>query len=189
MPPITETTILTNYLLIPAQLPAIISLQEFTSLFPKPMQHSPHIRTLYRDLQSQRNTLLDTISEEISSQARQGKALRRHVLKAGREAQAQAQEQDDEIDIERMLGTLPPSQNKNHTLQSILPPLQDAISELESQLQLLRSEEASLLASVQKTVGDLSDLRYGRLANPKLPEQVLEGLQGLQETCKDKNRS
>ncbi|KAK0674743.1 Cnl2/NKP2 family protein-domain-containing protein [Cercophora samala] len=185
MPPITETTILTNYLLIPAQLPAIISLQEFTSLFPKPLQPSPHIRTLYRDLQSQRNALLDTVAEEIAAEARQGKALRRHVLKAKREAEAQ--DQDDEIDIERMLGTLPDSQTPKHTLQSILPSLEDAISELESQLQLLQSEEASLLASVQKTVGDLSDLRYGRLANPKLPEQVLEGLQGLQETCKEKN--
>ncbi|KAK4175651.1 Cnl2/NKP2 family protein-domain-containing protein [Triangularia setosa] len=181
----TEQKILTNYLLVPARLPAIISLEEFTTLFPKPLQPSPHIRSLYRDLQGQRNSLVDSVAEEIQAEARQGKALRRHVLKARREAEAQ--EQDDELEIERMLGTLPDSQNPKHTLQSVLPALEDAISELESQLQLIQGEEASLLSSVQKTVGDLSDLRYGRLANPKLPEQVLEGLQSLQEICKEKN--
>ncbi|KAK4202570.1 Cnl2/NKP2 family protein-domain-containing protein [Triangularia verruculosa] len=180
----TEQAILSNYLLIPAQLPAIISLEEFTGFFPRQLQASPHLRSLYRDLQSQRNAVVDAVAEEIQAEARQGRALRRHVMKARREAEAQ--EQDDELDIERMLGTLPDSQNPKHGLQSILPSLEDAISELESQLQLIQSEEASLLSSVQKTVGDLSDLRYGRLANPKLPEQVLEGLQGLQETCKEK---
>ncbi|KAK0747476.1 Cnl2/NKP2 family protein-domain-containing protein [Apiosordaria backusii] len=184
----TEQTILSNYLLIPAQLPAIISLEEFTAFFPKPLQSSPHIRSLYRDLQSQRNALVDSVAEEIEAEARQGKALRRHVIRARRREAEEAQEQDDdELELERMLGTIPASQTPKHTLQSILPSLEDAISELESQLQLIQSEEASLLSAIQKTVGDLSDLRYGRLANPKLPEQVLEGLQGLQETCRDKN--
>jgi len=78
------------------------------------------------------------------------------------------------------------AQTPKHDLHSIIPGLEDAINELESQLQLHKEEEAALLASVKQTVGDMSDLRYGRLANPKLPEQVLEGLADLQETCKTK---
>lgn len=62
-----------------------------------------------------------------------------------------------------------------------------AINELEAEMQLLEEEEAALLASVRQTVGGMSDLRYGRLANSQLPEQVLDGLGNLQEICKTKN--
>ncbi|KAL2024281.1 hypothetical protein VTK56DRAFT_8763 [Thermocarpiscus australiensis] len=181
----TEQTILTNYLLVPAQLPAIISLQEFIALFPRSLQSSPRIRSLYRDLQSQRNAVIDSVAEEIEAEAKHGKAMRRAVIRSRREAEAQ--EQDDEVDIERMLGNLASSENPRHSLASILPDMEGAISELESELQLLEEEEASLLASVRQIVGSMSDLRYGRLANSQLREQVLDGLANLQETCKSTN--
>lgn len=65
--------------------------------------------------------------------------------------------------------------------------MEDAIGELEEDLRRLEEEEATLLASLQQTVGNLSDLRYGRLGSSQLPEQVLDGLVDLQETCKAKN--
>ena len=57
---------------------------------------------------------------------------------------------------------------------------------MEAELQRLEAEEAQLLESAKQTVGNLSDLRYGRLSNSKLREQVLEGLQNVQETCERK---
>ncbi|KAK3989573.1 Cnl2/NKP2 family protein-domain-containing protein [Cladorrhinum sp. PSN332] len=190
MPPPTESQILTNYLLAPAQLPSIISLQEFTSLFPKTLQSSaPHqqqIRSLYRDLQSQRNSLIDAVAESIQTEAKKGKTLRRHVLKARLQQQSEAKDKDEELEIERMLGHVPNAQTPKHSLQTIIPGLEDAINELESQLQLHKEEEAALLAQVKQTVGGMSDLRYGRLANTKLPGEILEGLADLQETCKEK---
>lgn len=65
--------------------------------------------------------------------------------------------------------------------------MESAISGIEAELQLLEEEEASLLTSVQQTLGAMSDLRYGRLANSQLPEQVLDGLGNLQEICRTKN--
>lgn len=200
----TEQKILTNYLLVPAQLPAIISLDEFVALFPRPLQSSPRIRSLYRDLQSQRNAVIDSMAEQIEAETKQGKAMRRAVIRSKREADAQ--EQDDEVEIERMvssdpgwcergsptltapqLGNWSSAQNSKHTLASILPDMEGAINELEAEMQLLEEEEAALLASVRQTVGGMSDLRYGRLANSQLPEQVLDGLGNLQEICKTKN--
>lgn len=61
------------------------------------------------------------------------------------------------------------------------------MGELEGELQRLEAEEATLMASVQQTVGGMSDLRYGRLANTNLPEQVLDGLADLEQTCKSRN--
>lgn len=90
---------LANYLLVPAQLPAIISLKEFTDLFPRAQQSSPQIRKLYRDLQTQRNALADDVATNIEDEARRGKVLRREILRAKREAENP--EGDGEVDIER----------------------------------------------------------------------------------------
>lgn len=95
----TEAAILTNYLLVPAQLPAIISLQEFTELFPRAQRTSSQVRKLYRDLQIQRNALIDDVASSIEQQAKRGKVLRREILRSKREAEMQGG--DDEIDIER----------------------------------------------------------------------------------------
>jgi len=101
----TEAKILGNYLLVPAQLPAIISLQEFVALFPRPLQSSPQVRSLYRDLQGQRNALVDSVAAEIEDEVKKGKALRRTVIRTKQEAEAQ--EYDDEVEIERMVSCLP----------------------------------------------------------------------------------
>lgn len=90
---------LATYLLVPAQLPAIISLKEFTDLFPRAQQSSPHIRRLYRDLQTQRNALIDDVASNIENEARNGKLLRREILRAKRDAENF--EGDGEVDIER----------------------------------------------------------------------------------------
>lgn len=50
-------------------------------------------------------------------------------------------------------------------------------------MQALEKEEAELMQSLKQTVGSMSDLRYGRLSNGQLTEQVLDGLQNVQETC------
>jgi len=100
MPP-TEHAILANYLLPPAQLPSIISLQEFTALFPRPLQGSRRVRMLYRDLQAQRNATVDAVAEQVVDEAKAGRAMRRAVVRAKREAEAQ--EGDDEVEVERMV--------------------------------------------------------------------------------------
>jgi len=98
----TEASILQNYLLLPARLPSIVSLAEFTSLFPKPQQvaSAAHIRSLYRDLQQQRNSLVEEVSENVDIEAgRISKTLRRELVRARLEAEGE--ERDDEIEIER----------------------------------------------------------------------------------------
>tara|TARA_R110002060_G_scaffold62348_1_gene71741 strand:+ start:694 stop:909 length:216 start_codon:yes stop_codon:yes gene_type:complete len=68
-------------------------------------------------------------------------------------------------------------------LTSILPELESAVEEVEDEIRRLDEEAETLLAGMQSTVGGLSDLRYGRLANGQLREQVLEGLERLESSC------
>lgn len=94
----TETTILSTFLLPPAPLPSLITLQAFTSLFPRPEQSSPQIKALYRDLQSQRARLADSVARNISAEVKRGNTQRRLVARARR--QAEKGTEDDEVDLE-----------------------------------------------------------------------------------------
>lgn len=182
----TEATLLSAFLLPPAPLPAIISLKSFTKLFPSSQQSSPQIKALYRDLQQQRARLTDAVTRNIVAEVKRGNAQRRAVVRARR--QAEKEEQDDEVDVETALfgqtSNLPAS--KPHTLTSILPELESAVDDVQDQIRRLDEEGETLLEEMRNTVGGLSDLRYGRLANGQLREQVLEGLERLQKSCEEK---
>lgn len=73
--------------------------------------------------------------------------------------------------------------SKPHTLRSIIPELESAAEEVEDEVRRLEEEAEVLLEEMRGTVGGLSDLRYGRLANGQLREQVLKGLERLEASC------
>jgi centromere-localized protein 2 len=68
-------------------------------------------------------------------------------------------------------------------LKSIIPELETAAEEVEDEVRRLDEEAENLLEEMRATVGSLSDLRYGRLANGQLRKQVLEGLKRLESAC------
>lgn len=60
------------------------------------------------------------------------------------------------------------------------------MADVETDLQRLEEEESKLLEAIKQAAGNMSDLRYGRLSNPSLTSEVLDGLHMIQETCKQK---
>jgi len=184
----TEQTILTHFLLPPSPLPIILSLAQFTAFFPKSQQSSPQIRILYRDLQTQRASVSDTVARNIILEVKRGNAQRRAVIRGRRVAEGgNKREEDEEMEVEDALSAplsntnLPTS--KPHTLTSILPSLAAAIDDIETEIELLDEDSERALVEIQEIVGGLSDLRYGRLSNGGLREEVLEGLARLDGVC------
>lgn len=98
----TEAELLANYLIQPSTLTAITTLEQFKALFPRPLQSSPQVRSLFRDLQAQRADVLDQVAENIADEAKRGLAMRREVVRAKREAERE--DIDAEIEIERAVG-------------------------------------------------------------------------------------
>jgi centromere-localized protein 2 len=62
--------------------------------------------------------------------------------------------------------------------------LESATVQLEEDVRRLEEEANTVLDGIHGIVGGLSDIRYGRLANTILPEQVLDDLAMLQSSCK-----
>ncbi|GAO16655.1 uncharacterized protein UV8b_00781 [Ustilaginoidea virens] len=184
MPP-SESDILSHYLLLPAPLTAITTLDQFRTLFPRSWQPSPQIARLFRDLQAQRNQVLDNVTGNIGIEARMGAAMKREVLRAMLEEERGYF--DAEIEIERALfGNASGAKSAKHTLRSVLPELQGAAGAMEVEIEKLQEEEEQLIVSITQTVDGLSDLRYGKLSNAELKSQVLEGLANLDDTCRSK---
>ncbi|CAK7273429.1 hypothetical protein SEPCBS119000_005651 [Sporothrix epigloea] len=198
----SEASILEQFLLAPSHLPTIVPLDDFIALFPRASQSSPQVRALYRDLQRQRNAVIDAVAADIDDEVARGRVLQRHALRARLRADAQEDAAgDDELQIERFVAAserhtgnsgISPRRSRRagatgdtstHSLSSILPELDAAILDVEAEVQQLDEEEARLLSLVQQQVGSLSDLRYGRFANPQLREQVLDGLLNVRATC------
>lgn len=79
------------------------------------------------------------------------------------------------------------TQDAKHTLNSIIPEMDTAMADLEAEIQKLETQEKSLLELVKQTVGSMSDLRYGRLSNHRLRDDVMQGLKSVQDACDGKS--
>ena len=99
--PPSESEILSKYLLSPARLDDALTLEQFRSFFPRQAQASPLVKSLFLDLQHQRNVTIDKVSANIKHEAERGKAQRREVARARREERAE--EYDEEMEIERVV--------------------------------------------------------------------------------------
>ncbi|KAJ5662764.1 Kinetochore subunit NKP2 [Penicillium macrosclerotiorum] len=188
----SEETILSNFLLSPAPLPTIMSLQKFTELFPKRLRNHPHIRSLYRELQQVRDHDMDQVNENIDQEIKQGERqkaeLRAALLAAGVEA-ADANEQR-EIDLDLHLFAQTPATNPEdyHSMESLLTEMETACAHIEREIASIDDEAANLVKDLHTTVGDLSDLRYGKLQGPagtanNVVGEAIRGLENLEEAC------
>jgi len=65
----------------------------------------------------------------------------------------------------------------------MIPEMESAVEDLEDEIRRMDEEAEEIIEEMQRTVSALSDLRYGKLENGELREQVLEGLERLEKVC------
>lgn len=189
----SEESILTNFLLSPSPLPTVLSLEQFTKLFPRRLQSHPQIRTLYRDLQYLRAQDIDlvqgNIQREIKNGEKQKEELRNAQLDSGVTSMSRGDKTEADMDIQLFgqqdgLVTRP---EDRHTLKTLLIDMERACGAMQSNIQSLDSETSELASQIAATVGELSDLRYGKLsataAGNALRDDVILGLKNLEDRC------
>lgn len=204
----TETSILQSYLLPPASLSNILSFSQFQQLFPASNRSHPHIKTLYRDLQFLRSVDADVVRENIEAESRKSTGIRRDMLRGLQAERKPASDKNrkrkrsgnekgtdpevgEAIDAQLFgpLGMLP-KQERHHNAESLLAKMESACEALEREGGLSQQEAELALASMQETVGNLSDLRYGKFAKMAgsetengLEKSVVESLKALEQAC------
>jgi len=78
--------------------------------------------------------------------------------------------------------------SKPHTIKTLLPEMEQARLDLEAEIMDIEKESAATLENLQGTIGDLSDLRYGRLRGfggeeSDLAQDVIDSLKRLERMC------
>lgn len=102
----TESSILSNFLLPPAPLPQVITLEEFTALFPRRYQSSAQVEAIYREYQHQRAIDTDDVKRNIASEVHRGEKYKREVARTRHRQDADAMQgvDMDDVRIEAQVG-------------------------------------------------------------------------------------
>lgn len=109
-----EHQILTSFLLPPAPLPSIITLEQFASFFP-PSASESEIQKLFRHLTHTRSLTIDAVAENIDDEVRRGISQKRAVVR-GRRLAEQDEVEDEEILVEQQVSNLPGEGSVNDTV-------------------------------------------------------------------------
>lgn len=188
----SEESILSNFLLSPASLPTIISLQKFTELFPKRLQSHPQIKVLYRELQELRSQDMNLVSENISKEVWRGAKQKADLLKALKTTGIDWMNDNDHREIDLDLQLFGQASNKPadafHTFPSLLSEMERACAALQREISTAEQEAETTLEELRKIVGDMSDLRYGKLNKPgvtaeEFVNETIRGLRSLEDAC------
>jgi centromere-localized protein 2 len=193
-PTITESSILTSYLLEPASLPTILPYAQFLALFPSQHRSNPQIKLLYRDLQFLRTVDMDIVQENIAAECKRGDRMKVEMLRQlhadGKRQGESGSQREVEMDMQLFgpAGSLT-RRDRRHTMDSLLQDMEHACEQLAAATQHAEAEAEEILWHVKETVGALSDLRYGKFARAPSMEvggmegEVLEALKGLEDAC------
>ncbi|KAL3464103.1 Cnl2/NKP2 family protein-domain-containing protein [Aspergillus heterothallicus] len=191
----SETSILSNFLLAAASLPTVISLKQFTELFPKRLRTHPHIRVLYRELQQLREQDMDIVNQNIDQEVRQGDTqragLRKAIAKMGIDGADSNDQREMDMDVQ-LFGPPSAPSNQAHSVSSLLSAMETACASVEREIAAVDAEAAALLLKLNSTVGDLSDLRYGKMhgsigaTDEEIVDEAIRGLNNLEDACYQK---
>lgn len=76
---VTESSLLSSFLLPPAPLAVSLSLRQFTELFPKSRRDDATIPALYCELQKQRAQDIERVKQNIAAEAKLGESQQRQI--------------------------------------------------------------------------------------------------------------
>ncbi|KAJ5273398.1 hypothetical protein N7478_008523 [Penicillium angulare] len=162
-------------------------------MFPKRLRNHPHIRTLYRELQQAREQDLDQVNENIDREIQQGERQKAELRKASMAAGVEATNDDEqrEIDMDlHLFGQNTTDPEDYHSVDSLLAEMEVACAHIEREISSVDEEANGLMTELYSTVGDLSDLRYGKFQGPSsasdVAREAIKGLQHLEDSCYQK---
>lgn len=194
----SELSILSNFLLSPAALPTVIPLHKFTELFPKRLQSHPQIRILYRELQELRSQDMDRVSENILHEVRRGERQKAELRSALQTRGVDGLDAHDQREMDLDLQLFGSSSSASagaanrtvecYTFADLVEEMERACVALEREIATTENDAEKTLEEMRKIVGELSDLRYGKLNKPGVtPDdyvtETVRGLKRLEEAC------
>jgi centromere-localized protein 2 len=203
---VNQSSLLGNFLLPPAPLAVSLPLQEFIDLFPKSRRDDVTIPVLYRELQKQRSQDIERVKQNIAAEFKLGEAQQRHIRRVRQVRRQQHTETDlGELAMDLKVQPLLVSSkhitksrqlfpehagerhHRVHNGQTLAPEMARASKEIKEELAEMEEQAQSMLKTLGMSIGDFSDLRYGRFTktpggtDDDLANEVIESLRRIQQ--------
>lgn len=185
----SEQSILSDFLLSPSSLPTAMSQQQFSELFPKRLRSHPQIKALYQELQQLREQDANLVSANIDAESSRGdeqkSELHKSLLQTGVDGVDPSETRDMHVDAQLFGEEWP---DNFHSVNSLLAAMDSACDSIEQEIDSVDRSADSLLAELNATVGELSDLRYGKMqgtggSSADAIDETKKGLKSLEEGC------
>lgn len=134
---------------------------------------------------------MDRVNENIDRELKQGERqkaeLRKATLAAGVEAANEEEQREMDVDL-HLFGQNHTDPEDYHSVGSFLAEMDAACANIEREISDVDREAEGILKELNTTVGNLSDLRYGKLQGPagtssNVAEEAIKGLQNLEDAC------
>lgn len=193
MPPASEETITTNFLLLSSSLSTVVSLNDFKSYFPKRLRNHSQVIALYRELQHIRSQDVDMVKENIQQELQQGERQREELRRAYNAVGVSNTGAEERLEMEmdyQLFGHLSNefAAENMHSVDSLLPDMASACSALQNEVERKSQETAKTLDEISQIVGDLSDLKYGKFNSSTgtadtVVGDTIDGLKQLENVC------
>ena len=129
----------------------------------------------------------ENIDQEMQHAQHQKAELRKACSATGVEASNAEEQREMDLDL-HLFGQTPAELEDYHSVAGLLAETEVACANVEREIADIDREAANILAELKTIVGDLSDLRYGKLQGPagttnNLVNETITGLQHLEDTC------
>lgn len=136
---------------------------------------------------------MDTVNENIDKEVRQGESqkaeLRKAIMKTGVDGMDENDRREMDMDIQLFGQGINAAATDHHSVSSLLSAMETACSNIEQEISQVDQDATTVLSGLNATVGELSDLRYGKLQGPagssgeEMVKDAIDGLEHLEQAC------
>lgn len=142
---------------------------------------------------------MDLVNENIDQEIKKGEEQKAELRKASKNAEVDGMNEDDkremDMDVQLFGSNSAESSEDYHSLFSLLSEMEAACADIEREIADVDKEADRILSGLNTTVGEMSDLRYGKIQGPSgstaddVVDEAVKGLENLEDACYRKSMS
>lgn len=140
---------------------------------------------------------MDLVNENIDKEIDQGETqkadLRKAMMEAGVDGLSADDQREMDLDIQLFGQASTNAPRDYHSVPSLLSAMEAACSSIEQDIDGVDNDASNLLSELNSTVGEMSDLRYGKMQGPagtsgeEMVNEAIQGLRNLENACYKNN--
>lgn len=135
---------------------------------------------------------MGTLTRKSVKQRHKRPNFEKKIMKNGVDGMEENDRREMDMDVQLFGQGVNAASSEYHSISSLLSAMETACSNIEHEISQVDQEAANVLTGLSATVGELSDLRYGKMQGPagssgeEMVKEAIDGLEHLEQACNRK---